>query len=64
METKIVICYRNYKNEIKFYTIIPSRLFFGKTEYYPEEQWLLDAYVFEKDANRTFALKNIIQWGV
>jgi len=60
---KIVnIVYTNYRGETRVRKIIPVKLWFGKTKWHPEEQWLLDAYDIVKKANRTFAMKDIKAW--
>ena len=38
----------------------PIELWYGKTEWHPEEQWLLKAWDLDKDAERNFAWKDII----
>lgn len=62
-EKQIVrIIYTNYRNETAPRIIIPKRIFFDKTEWHPEEQWLLEAYDLDKKANRSFAMKDIKSW--
>ncbi len=61
---KVKILYTNYKNETAIRTIIPKELKYGKTEYHPEEQWLLVAWDYEKQAERTFAMKDVKEWKV
>lgn len=56
------ILYTNYKGETALRKIIPERIWFGSTEWHPEDQWLLDAHDLEKDALRNFAMKDIQQW--
>lgn len=57
-----VIDYTNYKGERGFRNIQPERLRFGATEYHPEKQWLLEAYDLDKEATRTFAVRDIHSW--
>ena len=52
--------YRNWKGVIAERTIMPYRMFFGATEYHPEEQWLLEAHCLDKNELRTFALKDMV----
>ncbi len=61
-EKTVKILYTNYRNETKIRTIIPIRIWFGETDWHPEKQWLLDAYDFEKDAERSFAIIDIKSW--
>jgi predicted DNA-binding transcriptional regulator YafY len=59
----VKILYRNYKGEVSWRRIVPEgKLIWGTTEYYPETQWLLLAFDLDKDAERTFAFKNIQAW--
>jgi len=58
------IVYTNYRGETAERRIIPKELIFGSTEYHPEEQWLLVAFDLDKNAERTFAFKDIKVWSV
>jgi predicted DNA-binding transcriptional regulator YafY len=55
----IRISYTNYRGETARREIVPQRVWFGATEWHPEEQWLLDAIDLEKGAQRSFALRDI-----
>lgn len=59
---KVIVTYINHKGEQKIYTIVPLRFYHGSTAYYPEPCYLLTAYVIEKDAFRTFAMKHFVSW--
>ena len=56
------ILYTNYRVETALRTIVPDRLWFGKTEWHPDDQWLLDALDVEKGQKRTFAMKDVRAW--
>lgn len=58
----VTIRYKNYRGEISTRRIVPKKIWFGSNEYHPEEQWLLDAHDLEKDAERSFAIKDISDW--
>jgi predicted DNA-binding transcriptional regulator YafY len=58
----VSIVYTNYRGETAVRQIIPIKIWFGKTDWHPEEQWLLDAYDLEKGADRSFAMKDIRSW--
>lgn len=62
MDKTVSIVYTNYKGETAIRKIIPEKIWFGKTEWHPEDQWLMDAYDVDKKANRSFALKDIRVW--
>lgn len=59
----VSILYTNYRGETSRRTIIPERIWFGKNQWHPDLQWLLDATDVEKKAMRSFALKDIREWG-
>lgn len=58
----VSIVYTNYRGETSVRRIIPKRVWFGSTEWHPEEQWLLDAIDVEKEVERSFAMKDIRSW--
>ena len=63
MDTKqISICYTNHRRETSIRKIIPLKIWFGKTDWHKEEQWLLDAIDVEKNAERSFTMKDIKAW--
>ena len=64
MENKkiVEIVYTNWKGVTAIRHIIPKDIFFGSTEWHQEEQWLLNAFDVEKQADRLFALKDIQIW--
>jgi hypothetical protein len=53
------IVYKNYRNQIAVRNILPEKLEFGKTEFHPEEQWLVHALDIDKNEKRIFALKDM-----
>ena len=61
-EQVVTIVYTNYRGETGERKIVPKKLWFGATEYHPEQQWLLDGYDLGKQADRTFAVKDIQVW--
>jgi predicted DNA-binding transcriptional regulator YafY len=56
------ITYKNWKGKTSDRTVKPLKIYFGLTEYHPENQWLLHAYDYEKQDFRTFAMKDISSW--
>lgn len=50
--------YKNWRGEISTRKIQPIRIEFGATEWHPEPQWLLVARDIEKNAERSFALRD------
>jgi predicted DNA-binding transcriptional regulator YafY len=41
---------------------IPTRLFFGTTEWHPEEQWLVAVWDIERQFERSIAMPDIHTW--
>jgi predicted DNA-binding transcriptional regulator YafY len=62
LEKKITFVYKNYRGEIGVRTVIPQKIWFGSTEYHDVSQWLLTAFDVEKNADRDFALTDIIDF--
>lgn len=58
----VTIEYKNWKCEVGIRKILPSHLWFGKTEYHPEKQWLINAMDVDKRADRDFALNDIVKF--
>jgi predicted DNA-binding transcriptional regulator YafY len=63
-KNKVKIVYTNWRGETATRTIIPKKLIFVKTDWHPEEQWCIKAQDVDKDAERTFACKDIKSWNV
>lgn len=53
---ELLIGYRNHRGDCQIRSIIPSVVYFGRTEWHPQPSWLLRAYDSGKDANRDFQL--------
>ncbi len=51
--------YKNWKGETREREVEPIKVWFGKTEFHPEEQWFLKAKDLEKNEERDFALLDI-----
>ncbi len=58
----VAIVYTNYKGVKAARVINPVKLWYGKTEYHPVRQWLLEAWDVEKKAKRNFATCHIESW--
>lgn len=52
--------YINYKGIKSTRNVIPMSLYFGATEFHPENQWLVTVYDLDKQCERTFALNDIV----
>jgi predicted DNA-binding transcriptional regulator YafY len=58
----IRLVYKNHRGETSERRILPTRVWFGETEWHPGAQWLLDAIDVEKGELRSFAVKDIAWW--
>lgn len=59
VEKHIVFRYKNWRGEIATRTVLPHKIWFGSTEWHPEEQWFLTGEDVEKGEIRDFALSDI-----
>ena len=59
---EVTIKYTNWKNETDLRHIVPIKIWYGKTEWHKEEQWLLNAFDLDKQDYRDFSLKTIDAW--
>lgn len=60
----IKVLYTNWRGETAVRSIMPLKIYFGSTEYYPKEQWLLEVFDLDRNAIRVYALQEIKQWFV
>jgi len=54
----IKVIYKNWRREKGIRYILPIRIFYGSTEWHPEEQWLIEVYDLDKKAKRDYALND------
>jgi hypothetical protein len=52
--------YRNYRGELSWRNTRPLSVWWGRTEWHPEDQWLLRALDTDKNQVRDFAMKDIL----
>lgn len=52
----VQMTYRNWRGEVAEREIVPVRVWWGNTEWHPQDGWLLSAWDVEKGAHRDFAL--------
>jgi hypothetical protein len=55
--------YRNHRGEVAERRVRPIHVWYGSTEHHPYAQWLLRAYDLDKQAERDFALHDVLTWG-
>lgn len=51
--------YTNWKGQTRMRRFIPQEVFWGKTDFHPEEQWFMKVWDVDKDAERIYALKDL-----
>lgn len=54
-----IVDYTNWRGETARRVIRPIRMWWGKTEWHPEKQWMLTAWDCEKNAVRDFAWQDM-----
>jgi len=64
MSNAISIVYKNHRGETSMRRVEPLHLFFGSTPWHAEKQWFLQAHDFEKQAERSFAMRDVRGWDV
>lgn len=62
MKQKARFTYKNYKGEVSLRNVRIKSIHYGSNQYHKEQQWLIIGYDFDKEAERTFALKDITEW--
>jgi predicted DNA-binding transcriptional regulator YafY len=58
----VFVRYRNHRGETAWRKILPYFIRWGLSPWHDGRQWLLEAYDFDRDADRTFALKDVLAW--
>lgn len=59
---EVEIDYTNHRGERGVRRIKPLQMLFGHSQWHQGPQWLLDAMDLDKNAPRTFAMKDIHGW--
>lgn len=61
-KTIVQFVYTNHRGETEVRHIVPIRIRFAASEWHPQEQWLMDAFDLDRDAERSFALSDAREW--
>lgn len=56
------IVYTNHRGTKAARVIRPIAMRFGSTQWHPKRQWLMQAWDYGKEAERTFALCDVSEW--
>lgn len=62
MNKTVKIIYTNYRGETAVRTIEPKEIIFAENEHYNPAQWLFVTHDVDKNAERTFSMKDIKSW--
>jgi predicted DNA-binding transcriptional regulator YafY len=54
--------YTNHRGETRLRRVVPRRIEFIATDWYPEPQWILFALDIDKAAERGFAMTRVHDW--
>jgi hypothetical protein len=57
-----MIRYRNHRGEVAWRRIMPGRVWYGETQWHPGQRWLLHARDLDRQADRDFALADVLEW--
>lgn len=57
-KAKVKVRYTNYKGDTKVREIVPLSVSFKSTMHHPEPQWILECWDCDKDAYRSYTLKD------
>ncbi len=58
----VEVVYTNWEGKTAIRKILPMRLYFGETEYHKGQQFLLECFDVDKQAPRTYAVRDIGKW--
>ncbi len=59
---QVLIDYTNYKGERRKRIVVPKLIEFRETPHHKPAQWVMQALDLEKNAMRTYAMKDIHSW--
>ena len=62
VDIPIKVKYKNWQGEIGIRNIIPFTVHYGHTDYHKINQWLMDVWDVDKDAQKTYAMLDIIEF--
>ncbi|HMH95650.1 MAG TPA: hypothetical protein VK577_03605 [Bradyrhizobium sp.] len=62
-KAEVTFTYTNHRGVTGIRLVRPIMIAFGANQYHPEPQWLLHGWDLNKQAERTFAIKDIKDWG-
>ena len=61
-ESIVKIKYTNYKGQTAWRRILPTKILFTSTNWHKQNQWILEAFDYDKEEMRQFAVQDIERW--
>lgn len=62
-EQVVTVRYKNYRGEVAVRKFVPTgKMWFGRTEYHPQDQWIMQVFDCERNAYRDYALQDILEF--
>jgi predicted DNA-binding transcriptional regulator YafY len=58
----VTVRYRNYRGETSLRRVLPRGVWYGSTDWHPEPQWVMDVLDVDRDVERSFALRDILDF--
>jgi hypothetical protein len=58
----IIFRYKNWQGDVGIRHVMPIEIWYGHTEFHQTDQWLLKAMDVDKNAERNFAINDIIEF--
>ena len=52
----LVFMYRDHDGQLKERRVLPQKIYFGRSPYYPAAQWLMDGYDLDHKQLMVFAM--------
>ena len=64
MERSVYVIYRNWRGSVDLRHIIPQYVEWGTTEYHKTPGWLMTVFDLDRDCQRTFTMRDILNFDV
>jgi len=58
----LVFKYKNWEGKNAVRKVEPIKIWFGKTQWHPRNQWFLKAKDLDKNEERDFALRDVVKF--
>jgi hypothetical protein len=58
----VTVRYRNYRGETALRRVVPRDVWYGSTDWHPEPQWMINVLDVDRDVERSFAMRDIVDF--